>query len=214
MEAQLKKELGTSMLKSTGHSGGGCISQGQSFDTDHGRVFVKINHKSQAKRMFDGELASLEAIVMTDTVKVPKPVKVIELDTGGAVFVMEHVDMRGLSRHSKQLGERLADLHLHNQRRRDRQNKEQQTVGKGPDVPVIDQFGFQVPTCCGYLPQSVPTALSFSTPPPSMATLSTSWASPGCSEGSATPSTLGTTTRSPRPRGLRRGISCINCSTI
>ena len=48
--------------------------------------------------MFDGELASLEAIVMTDTVKVPKPVKVIELDTGGAVFVMEHVDMRGLSR--------------------------------------------------------------------------------------------------------------------
>ncbi|CDR08188.1 unnamed protein product [Oncorhynchus mykiss] len=47
MEAQLKKELGTSMLKSTGHSGGGCISQGQSFDTDHGRVFVKINHKSQ-----------------------------------------------------------------------------------------------------------------------------------------------------------------------
>ncbi|XP_064871988.1 ketosamine-3-kinase [Oncorhynchus nerka] len=153
MEAQLKKELGTSMLKSTGHSGGGCISQGQSFDTDHGRVFVKINHKSQARRMFDGELASLEAIVMTDTVKVPKPVKVIELDTGGAVFVMEHVDMRGLSRHSKQLGERLADLHLHNQRRRDRQNKEQQTVGKGPDVPVIDQFGFQVPTCCGYLPQ-------------------------------------------------------------
>ncbi|NP_001158686.1 Ketosamine-3-kinase [Oncorhynchus mykiss] len=207
MEAQLKKELGTSMLKSTGHSGGGCISQGQSFDTDHGGVFVKTNHKSQAKRMFDGELASLGAIVMTDTVKVPKPVKVIELDTGGAVFVMEHVDMRGLSRHSKQLGERLADLHLHNQIRRDRQNKEQQTVGKGADVPVIDQFGFQVPTCCGYLPQENEW-------PPSMATLSTSWASPGCSEGSATPSTLGTTTRSPRPRGLRRGISCINCSTI
>lgn len=47
MEAKLKKELGTAMLKSAGHSGGGCISEGQSYDTDTGRVFVKINHKSQ-----------------------------------------------------------------------------------------------------------------------------------------------------------------------
>lgn len=156
MEAQLKKELGTSILKSTGHSGGGCISEGQSYDTDNGRVFVKINHKSQAKLMFDGEMASLNAILKTDTVKVPKPVKVIQLDTGGTVFVMEHVDMRGLSKHSKQLGERLADMHLHNQRLRDKQKKEQQTVGKGAELSVetvIDRFGFHVPTCCGYLPQ-------------------------------------------------------------
>lgn len=144
------------MLKSTGHSGGGCISEGQSYDTDNGRVFVKINHKSQAKLMFDGEMASLNAIFKTDTVKVPKPVKVIQLDTGGTVFVMEHVDMKGLSKHSKQLGECLADMHLHNQRLRDKQNKEQQTVGKGAghsDVTVTDKFGFHVPTCCGYLPQ-------------------------------------------------------------
>lgn len=47
MEAKLKRELGTDMLKPTGHSGGGCISEGQSYDTDAGRVFVKINHKSQ-----------------------------------------------------------------------------------------------------------------------------------------------------------------------
>lgn len=47
MEAKLKKELGTTMLKSAGHSGGGCISEGQSYDTDTGRVFVKINHKSE-----------------------------------------------------------------------------------------------------------------------------------------------------------------------
>lgn len=46
MEAKLKKELGTTTLKSTGHTGGGCISEGQSYDTDTGRVFVKINHKS------------------------------------------------------------------------------------------------------------------------------------------------------------------------
>ena len=52
----------------------------------------------QAKLMFDGEMASLEAILKTDTIKVPKPVKVIELDTGGCVFVMEHLDMRGLNK--------------------------------------------------------------------------------------------------------------------
>ncbi|XP_012695195.1 ketosamine-3-kinase [Clupea harengus] len=154
MEAQLKRELETSMLKATGHSGAGCISEGQSYDTDNGRVFVKINHKSEAKRMFVGEMASLEAILQTNTVKVPKPVKVIDLDRGGAVFVMEHVDMRSLSKLSAQLGEHLADLHLHNQKQREKQSKEEQTVGKGSEVPVIDKFGFHVPTCCGYLPQN------------------------------------------------------------
>lgn len=47
MEAQLKRELGTTILKATGHSGGGCINEGHSYDTDNGRVFVKINHKSE-----------------------------------------------------------------------------------------------------------------------------------------------------------------------
>ncbi|XP_041673004.1 ketosamine-3-kinase [Cheilinus undulatus] len=156
MEAKLKKELGTSMLKATGHSGGGCISEGQSYDTDTGRVFVKINHKSQAKQMFDGEMASLEAILKTKTVKVPKPMKVIELDNKGCVFVMEHLDMRGLSKHSKQLGEKLADLHLHNKKLLEKTSEEQQTVGKGAgqsEVVAVEKFGFSVTTCCGYLPQ-------------------------------------------------------------
>ncbi|KAK7939150.1 hypothetical protein WMY93_002476 [Mugilogobius chulae] len=99
MESKLKQELGTSILKPTGHSGGGCISEGQSYDTDSGRIFVKFNHKSEAKLMFDGELASLEAILKTSTIKVPKPVKVIELDRGCA-FVMEHLDMKSLNKHS------------------------------------------------------------------------------------------------------------------
>ncbi|CAL8303667.1 unnamed protein product [Merluccius merluccius] len=156
MEAKLKEELGTSLLKSTGHSGGGCISEGQSYDTDHGRVFVKINHKSQAKRMFDGEMASLDAILKTETIKVPKPVKVVELDKGGSVFIMEHLDMRGLTKYSTQLGENLANLHLHNKRRLDKQIREQQTVGKGAghsEMPLVEKYGFHVPTCCGYLPQ-------------------------------------------------------------
>ncbi|XP_035254337.1 ketosamine-3-kinase-like isoform X4 [Anguilla anguilla] len=106
--------------------------------------------------MFDGEAASLDAIVKTETVKVPKPMKVIDLKTGGAVFVMEHVDMRSLHKYSAQLGDQLADLHLHNQRQRERRDKEEQTVGKGSgqsDVPVIEKYGFHTTTCCGYLPQ-------------------------------------------------------------
>lgn len=43
-------------------------------------------------------MASMEAILKTETVKVPKPIKVIELDSGGCVFVMEHVDMKGLNK--------------------------------------------------------------------------------------------------------------------
>ncbi|XP_012726503.2 ketosamine-3-kinase isoform X1 [Fundulus heteroclitus] len=156
MEAKLKKELGTTMLKATGHAGGGCISEGQSYDTDHGRVFVKINHKTEAKLMFDGEMSSLETILKTETVKVPKPMKVIELDTGGCVFVMEHLDMKSLNKYSKQLGEQLADLHLHNKRQMDKQNKEQQTVGKGAgqtEVAPVEKFGFGLNTCCGYIAQ-------------------------------------------------------------
>lgn len=47
MEALLKRELGCDFVKATGHSGGGCISQGQSYDTDKGRVFVKVNSKAE-----------------------------------------------------------------------------------------------------------------------------------------------------------------------
>nr|XP_015212241.1 PREDICTED: ketosamine-3-kinase-like isoform X3 [Lepisosteus oculatus] len=156
MEAILKKELGTSTLRATGGAGGGCISEGQSYDTDTGRVFVKVNRKSQAKLMFEGEKAGLEAILQTSTVRVPRPLKVIELSSGGAVFVMEHLDMRSLNRFSAQLGEQMADLHLHNQGLREKMIKEEQTIGKGPghsEVQYVEKFGFHTVTCCGYIPQ-------------------------------------------------------------
>ncbi|XP_072771906.1 ketosamine-3-kinase-like isoform X1 [Nerophis lumbriciformis] len=154
MEAALKKELGTSMLKCAGQAAGGCISQGQSYDTDTGRVFVKMNHKSQAKVMFDGEMASLEAILKTESVKVPRPVKVLQLETGGCAFVMEHLDMHGLNKYSKQLGDQLAELHLHNKRQLEKVSKEQQTVGKGAgQSEYVDKFGFSTTTCCGYIAQ-------------------------------------------------------------
>lgn len=64
MEAKLKKELGTSMLKCTGHSGGGCISEGQSYDTDSGRVFVKVNHKSEVSASIFFFLLRMQLAVM------------------------------------------------------------------------------------------------------------------------------------------------------
>ncbi|XP_030362076.1 ketosamine-3-kinase-like isoform X2 [Strigops habroptila] len=130
MEAALKRELGTEVLRPTGHLGGGCISQGQSYDTDHGRVYVKSNSKAEARRMFEGEMASLEAILKTQTIKVPKPIKVIDLSGGTTLFVMEHLEMRGLNRHSAKLGTQLADLHLHNKQLGEKLKKEESTVNE------------------------------------------------------------------------------------
>ncbi|NXC04324.1 KT3K kinase, partial [Orthonyx spaldingii] len=156
MEEALKQDLGTAVLRPTGHSGGGCISQGRSYDTDRGRVFVKSNSKREARTMFLGELASLEAILKTQTVRVPKPIKVVELPGDNTVLVMEHLEMKSLNRHSALLGAQLADLHLHNQHLREKMKKEGSTVGKSQgqtEVQFVDQFGFHTVTCCGYLPQ-------------------------------------------------------------
>ncbi|XP_004639505.1 ketosamine-3-kinase [Octodon degus] len=156
MEELLKQELGCNSVKATGHTGGGCISQGQSYDTDKGRVFVKMNSKAEARRMFEGEMASLAAILKTDTVKVPRPIKVLDGPGGSSMLVMEYLDMRYLSSHATKLGEQLADLHLQNQKLGDMLQKEASTVGRGigqAEQPFVDQFGFDVVTCCGYLPQ-------------------------------------------------------------
>ncbi|KAF6093802.1 fructosamine 3 kinase related protein [Phyllostomus discolor] len=156
MEQLLKRELGCSSVKATGHSGGGCISQGQSYDTDKGRVFVKVNSKSEAKRMFEGEMASLTAILETHTVKAPRPLKVLDAPGGGSMLVMEHLDMKYLGSHAAKLGAQLADMHLQNKKLGETLQKEAGTVGRGggqADRPFVDQFGFDVVTCCGYLPQ-------------------------------------------------------------
>uniref|UniRef100_A0A8D0GPH0 protein-ribulosamine 3-kinase n=1 Tax=Sphenodon punctatus TaxID=8508 RepID=A0A8D0GPH0_SPHPU len=157
MEKLLKTELKTSLLKAFGGSaGGGCISQGQSYETDSGRVFVKINLSSQARTMFEGEMASLEAILQTNTLRVPKPMKVIDLPGGGALFVMEYLKMKSLNKHAAKLGELIAELHLHNQKLGERLKKEGGTIGKGAgqsEPQYVDKFGFHTVTCCGYIPQ-------------------------------------------------------------
>ncbi|XP_037347850.1 ketosamine-3-kinase [Talpa occidentalis] len=156
MEALLRRELGCGSVRATGHAGGGCVSQGRSYDTDRGRVFVKENGRAEARRMFEGERAGLTAILDTGTVRVPRPLAVLGAPGGGCALVMEHLDMRPLSRHAAQLGGQLADLHLDNKKLGEALQKGAGTVGHGggqAERAFVDQFGFSVVTCCGYLPQ-------------------------------------------------------------
>lgn len=43
MEEIIKQALKTKTLTQTGRGGGGCISQGEGYSTDHGVIFVKRN---------------------------------------------------------------------------------------------------------------------------------------------------------------------------
>uniref|UniRef100_UPI0038D25ABF Fructosamine-3-kinase n=1 Tax=Homo sapiens TaxID=9606 RepID=UPI0038D25ABF len=137
MEQLLRAELRTATLRAFGGPGAGCISEGRAYDTDAGPVFVKVNRRTQARQMFEGEVASLEALRSTGLVRVPRPMKVIDLPGGGAAFVMEHLKMKSLSSQASKLGEQMADLHLYNQ--------------KGSSY--VDKFGFHTVTCCGFIPQ-------------------------------------------------------------
>ncbi|XP_054565557.1 fructosamine-3-kinase [Eptesicus fuscus] len=156
MEQLLRSELRTATLRALGRSGGGCISEGHSYDTDAGPVFVKVNRRAQARQMFEGEEASLEALRSTGTVRAPRPIKVIDLPGGGAAFVMEHLKMRSLNSQAWRLGEQVADLHLYNQKLRDKLREEANTVGRraeDAEPQHVTKFGFHTVTCCGFIPQ-------------------------------------------------------------
>lgn len=54
MEQLLRSELRTATLRALGRSGGGCISEGHSYDTDAGPVFVKVNRRAQVRGLERG----------------------------------------------------------------------------------------------------------------------------------------------------------------
>ena len=82
MENYLKEKLGYTFVKRSGKGGGGCISQGEMYHTDQGQIFVKENAREDSETMFRGEFASLEEINKTGTVKVPRPITVLERHSG------------------------------------------------------------------------------------------------------------------------------------
>ncbi|XP_004473815.1 fructosamine-3-kinase isoform X2 [Dasypus novemcinctus] len=155
MEQLLRAELRTASLRAFGSPGAGCISEGRAYDTDAGPVFVKVNPRAQARQMFEGELASLEALRSCGLVRAPRPLKVIDLPGGGAAFVMEYLKMRSLSSQASRLGEQMADLHLYNQKLGEKLKREQSTVGcaGGAEPRHVSKFGFHTVTCCGFIPQ-------------------------------------------------------------
>lgn len=148
----IRSKLGTTRLETTGRGGGGCINDGEIYNTDDGKVFIKRNGKEGARLMFDGEYESLMAILATKTVAAPKPHCVVDNPAGGAVIVMEYLDMNSLNKYSGKLGMDLARMHLHNL---ELENKADALVGATTETSpqYISKFGFSVSTCCGYLPQ-------------------------------------------------------------
>ncbi|GIY84200.1 ketosamine-3-kinase [Caerostris darwini] len=130
---------------------GGCISEGRVFETENGDIFVKVNKEANAEVMFEGELEGLKTIQKTKTVRVPAPLKVINLKPYGTVLVMEYIDMKGLSKYPEQLGEQLAKMHLFNSNLESSDN----SVHKSDEEKLVhvDKFGFHTTTCCGYIAQ-------------------------------------------------------------
>ncbi|XP_048222439.1 fructosamine-3-kinase isoform X2 [Perognathus longimembris pacificus] len=150
MEQLLRAELRTARLRAFGSPGPGDISEGQAYDTDAGPVFVK------ARKMFEGEMASLQALHSTGLVRVPQPVKVINVPGGGAAFVMEYLKMKSLRSQASKLGDQMADLHLFNQKLREKLQEREHTVGHGAESAepqYVSKFGFHTVTFCGFIPQ-------------------------------------------------------------
>ncbi|GBM53724.1 Fructosamine-3-kinase [Araneus ventricosus] len=151
MEAKLKAALELSVVKSKGSKSGGCISEGKVFETENGDIFVKVNSEAKADVMFEGELEGLKEVKKTNTVRVPTPIKVVDLKSSGYCLVMEYIEMSGLSKYAEQLGEQLARMHLFNINLQasgssiNKSNQDEQPV-------YVDKFGFHTTTCCGYIP--------------------------------------------------------------
>ncbi|XP_011371951.1 fructosamine-3-kinase isoform X3 [Pteropus vampyrus] len=57
---------------------------------------------------------------------------------------------------ASKLGDQVAELHLHNQKLRDKLREQESTVGRRAEGAVpqhVAKFGFHTVTCCGFIPQ-------------------------------------------------------------
>uniref|UniRef100_A0A8R1TJT5 protein-ribulosamine 3-kinase n=1 Tax=Onchocerca volvulus TaxID=6282 RepID=A0A8R1TJT5_ONCVO len=153
METEIRKQLGLKTLESFGGTTGGCISKGGGYHSDLGDLFIKFSERENAKRMFDGEFASLEALYRTETIRVPKPIKSIS-HKNRHCLITEYIDLHGPAKPSE-LGRDLARMHMHNAHLLKEKERASSFVGGlEKAAEPITQFGFHVPTCCGYLPQN------------------------------------------------------------
>lgn len=153
---------------------------GVGYETDNGLIFIKINKDEDALEMFNGEMSSLNKINETKTIRVPKPYFVVaDPQSNGGGLVMEYLNVKSNLNWTK-LGSDLADLHLFNSVLGKKKKKLESWIGNPPvsELPVdidinmkkdvsfnisnevarnmeyVEQFGFEVTTCCGKIPQN------------------------------------------------------------
>ena len=70
----------------------------------------------------------------------------------GSLLVMEHLELRPLRPSTAAvLGTQLAQLHLNNQEKI-KKSVSNSLVGQNHGEEPVGKFGFDVTTCCGYLP--------------------------------------------------------------
>lgn len=140
---------------STGLSG--CINKGSAYELDSGEsIFVKFNSDPDASLMFEGEVASLNAIRETNCLRAPRPLIVVDLHNQGkgSAIAMEYFhNMKSLSKFQASCGEKLANMHLDNVNLGKKLKKLENWIGKGePQREPVEKFGFHTVTCCGKLP--------------------------------------------------------------
>ena len=158
-ESEIKDKLQLKgFQKVPGTRGGGCINEGEAYETDDGRkLFVKECDKENACQMVSGEFASLQAIRDTNTVRVPEPVcTVFAPDASSAVLVMEYLSLNRI-RSYKLLGEHMKRLHGHNESLRLAEQSRVTTIGgynNNQPADYVQEFGFDVTTCCGSIPMN------------------------------------------------------------
>ncbi|KAI1297860.1 Ketosamine-3-kinase [Halotydeus destructor] len=162
LEDEIKDALGFRKLKKVeGQTGGGCINSGQVYEVDDDRkIYVKICDKNNSAEVMAGEYESLKSIMATETTRVPEPMRVVfdpdQENTNRTVLVMEHIEMTPLTKYQGELGTQLANLHLHNEQLDEKRKYNNsylgQSVNNDENKIVVEQFGFDVVTCCGSLP--------------------------------------------------------------
>ncbi|GAQ79020.1 Putative ribulosamine/erythrulosamine 3-kinase [Klebsormidium nitens] len=94
----------------------GCINESYAFRCTGGDYFVKINRQFDAASMFAGEAEALNAMLETESIRVPKPLGVGNLpDGGGSYIILEYLNFQpfGMMQPSsqEQLGRALALMH-------------------------------------------------------------------------------------------------------
>ena len=119
--------------------GGGCINDSYRL-SDKGRAFfIKLNHHSQ-RHMFEAEAEGLEAILHSQSLRVPAPV-CLGIADGQAYLVLEYLHL-GTRGDARQLGRQLAQMHRTTQSRYGWQHDNTLGTTPQPNAPDTDWVAF------------------------------------------------------------------------